>query len=127
MSAISKYLRRQIDGFGREYVSYYCQGCKEAHSVTVFQPEGVKGPVWAWNRDVLRPTFSPSVLVRRGGAIDPTFVKEEGDPPNVCHTFITDGQVQFLGDCDHEFAGTTQPLLPFRLFGDQVSDGDEPV
>lgn len=127
MSAISKYLRRTFDGFGTEYVSYYCQGCKEAHSITVYRPEGRSGPVWLWDRDPVKPTFSPSILVRRGGSIDPTFIKEEGDPPMVCHTFISEGQVQFLPDCDHEFAGTTQPLLPYRLFGDQTSDGDEAV
>jgi hypothetical protein len=28
-----------------------------------------------------------------------------------CHTWITDGQVIFLSDCSHEYAGRTVDLL----------------
>ncbi len=27
-----------------------------------------------------------------------------------CHTFITDGRIQFLGDCSHKLAGQTVDL-----------------
>ena len=29
----------------------------------------------------------------------------------VCHSFVNDGQVQFLDDCTHELAGQTLLLL----------------
>jgi hypothetical protein len=34
-------------------------------------------------------------------------------PPGVdhrCHSFVVDGQIQFLGDCTHKLAGQTVPL-----------------
>lgn len=31
-------------------------------------------------------------------------------PPAVCHSFIRDGQIQFLSDCTHALAGQTVPL-----------------
>ena len=48
-----------------------------------------------------------------GRAVDPAFKPEPGDPPEVCHSFITDGRIQFLNDCTHALAGHTVPLPPF--------------
>lgn len=31
-------------------------------------------------------------------------------PPAVCHSFVRDGQIEFLGDCTHSLAGQTVPL-----------------
>jgi hypothetical protein len=28
----------------------------------------------------------------------------------LCHTFVTDGQIQYLGDCTHALAGQTVDL-----------------
>lgn len=58
-------------------------------------------PNWTWNGSVTAPTLRPSVLTR-GGDIDNEVV---------CHVWISDGQVQFLGDSTHELAGQTLPLL----------------
>jgi hypothetical protein len=54
------------------------------------------------------------VLVTTGRAVDSSFVKEEGDPPEVCHSFIIDGRIQFLGDCDHELASQTVEIPDWR-------------
>ncbi len=36
----------------------------------------------------------------------------------VCHSFIRDGTIQFLGDCSHAMVGLTVELLEWRgLFG----------
>jgi len=56
---------------------------------------------WTWNGSVDSPTLKPSILTR-GGHVD---------KPVVCHTFVNDGMAQFLGDCSHELAGQTIPLL----------------
>lgn len=56
---------------------------------------------WTWNGSVDSPTLKPSILSRCGPA----------DSPTVCHTFVNDGMVQFLGDCTHELANQTVPLL----------------
>lgn len=34
-----------------------------------------------------------------------------GNPvPYTCHSFVTDGRIQFLGDCTHSLAGQTVDL-----------------
>lgn len=75
-----------------------------------------------------KPTFSPSVLVRNGhylpgrisadGSCWCTYNAEKeakGEKPapfkcGVCHSFVTDGRIQFLGDCTHALAGQTVDL-----------------
>jgi hypothetical protein len=57
-------------------------------------------PVWGWNGSVDAPTFTPSILIHYQG----------GDNPMVCHSFVTDGRIQFLGDCTHALAGQTVEL-----------------
>lgn len=52
---------------------------------------------WTWNGSVDSPTLRPSVLTRDG--------------THTCHSWITDGKVQFLSDCSHELAGQTLDLL----------------
>lgn len=54
---------------------------------------------WTFNGSHDSPTFTPSMLVT-GGKDD-----------NIrCHSFVTDGQIQFLGDCAHAMRGQTVPL-----------------
>lgn len=82
---------------------FWCPGCGEAHRIA--HGEG-PGPRWGWNGDAERPTFTPSVLVRYEGAD----AGQDGAPPAICHTFVTDGRIQFLGDCTHALAGQTVDL-----------------
>lgn len=118
MGQVSAKLRRTERGY-----SYWCQGCEEVHAVTT-GPGG-----WSFDGNLERPTFSPSVLVRSGhfltGGGKPcwcTYYAEHPDKEpifkcSVCHTFITGGVVQFLGDCTHALAGQTLELpdLPPEL------------
>lgn len=110
MSALSPVLRRSgSDGY--TMLMFFCPGCNEVHAVTVERPSGQKGrPVWGWNGNVEKPTFTPSVLVRTGRAVNPSHEPEPGDPPEVCHSFVRDGQIEFLGDCKHALAGKTVDL-----------------
>ncbi|GAN52632.1 hypothetical protein ME121_6810 [Methylobacterium sp. ME121] len=104
-------------------VLFHCPGCDQPHAVRVVS-DGSK-PCWGFNGDHERPAFSPSVLVTWGhhvpgaggrgtgphcqyGCDDP----EDGNPAccGVCHSFVTDGRIQFLGDCTHALAGQTVPL-----------------
>lgn len=68
---------------------FFCPGCKENHCFTVRQDGG--RPAWNFNGNFEVPTFTPSLLY----------------PDRVCHLFLTNGQIQFLGDCSHELAGQT--------------------
>jgi hypothetical protein len=124
MAAISKKLRNWVNpANGEEGLTYWCQGCKDWHTIRT------KGAgAWGWNGDVDRPTFTPSVLVT-SGHFAPHYSAEsdtcwctynaeqlaKGEKParfacQRCHTFITDGRVQFLGDCTHGLAGQTLDL-----------------
>lgn len=73
---------------------FNCAGCGQIHW---FQTEG--SPKWTFNGDFERPTLSPSLLV--------TWPQSEGKRDGVCHFFVKDGQMQFLGDCTHGNAGKT--------------------
>lgn len=85
---------------------FLCPGCKMPHAVG----HSGSGPLWTWNGSWDKPTLNPSVAVLTGRRVDPTFVPEEGDPPECCHSFVRDGRIQFLDDCTHPLAGQTVDL-----------------
>lgn len=102
---------RTLEG-GR--LGFRCPGCNQMHAVNV-GPGG-----WGFDGDHARPTFTPSVLVR-GTYWEPAVTAENMEEwrrapwpqhpvERVCHSFVTDGQIQFLGDCTHALAGQTVPL-----------------
>jgi hypothetical protein len=105
VSRLSSKLRMWADpASGQEGLTYWCQGCNEAHGI---RTKGVTA--WGWNRDVEKPVFTPSVLT--------TWENRSTEPPKkvVCHTFVgcngaQPGEVIFLGDCTHALAGTVQPF-----------------
>lgn len=101
---LSRILRRSRPGV----LFFWCPGCEQVHQVN----DGPgHGPTWEWNGDADRPTFRPSLLVRYEGWDGDTPVRE------VCHSFITEGQIQFLGDCTHKMAGQTVPIPDWESRG----------
>ena len=72
--------------------------------------------MWTWNNDREKPTLSPSILVRSTVPItdeerDRIMAGETFEPrPLVCHSYVTDGRIQFLSDCTHALAGQTVDL-----------------
>lgn len=70
---------------------------------------------WMWNGDRETPTLAPSILVRG--------VNGDG----VCHSFLRDGRLEFLGDCTHPFAGKAVDLPDWPYdegaFGGVDADG----
>lgn len=95
MSALSPILRLASGS----HLIFWCPGCDMPHMIGFGEGDG---PRWSWNGNAERPTFQPSVLVRRNYG--------EDQHSEVCHSFVTDGQIQFLGDCTHALAGQTVPL-----------------
>jgi hypothetical protein len=97
---------------------FWCPGCQTTHGVWTEYCNGV-GAIWSFNGDLERPTFAPSLLLR--------FTRDITDaerlqalsgvplnlPQSVCHLFIRDGRIQFLGDCTHALAGKTVPMEAF--------------
>jgi hypothetical protein len=88
-------------------VLFRCPGCDDNHQIGV--------GAWTFNGDLDRPTFTPSVLVggvqwdADSGFHKPNHAVAPGESI-VCHSFITDGRIQFLGDCTHVLAGQTVDL-----------------
>lgn len=78
-----------------------CPGCQGGHAVHVRPYKNDIGASWDFNGDFEKPTFTPSVLSRT------QFSPESGKPDQVCHIFVTNGQIRFLGDCTHSLAGQT--------------------
>lgn len=78
------------------HVLFRCPGCDDNHQI--------RTPVWTWNGSIELPTFTPSVLVNYGivHGIE-----------RRCHSFVTDGRIQYLGDCTHALAGQTVDLPPW--------------
>ena len=76
---------------------------------------------WTWNGDVDKPTLRPSVLtqgfhkmtddeyksVMSGTKIEPRLYR--------CHTWVTDGQANFLDDCNHDLRGQVVDMLEVGL------------
>ena len=69
------------------YYKFWCPGCEDVHVVNA-----------TWSVNVEVDTITPSVLVR-GGSRDIT-----------CHSFVTNGRIQFLTDSTHALAGQTVDL-----------------
>ncbi len=99
MTVLHKYPHETSPLYG-----FHCPGCGYTHT---FRCEG-EGPKWDWNGDMDRPTVSPSILVRA------TYR---------CHSFVREGKIQFLSDCDHNLAGQTIDLPQLDHDGDPL-EGD---
>jgi len=105
---------RRLEG-GR--VAFMCPGCHEMHQVTVLEVHEHVGPCWGFNGNGDAPTFTPSILVQTGHFVQPEgkHCDRSGDPEwpcdcVCCHSFVTDGRIQFLSDCTHALAGQTVDL-----------------
>lgn len=96
-----------------ELVGFYCPGCGEIHFINTV-PD--MRPAWGFNGDYDKPTFTPSILVTgKRRMTEEEYQRVIGGeeiefPPRVCHSFVTDGNIQFLNDCTHQLAGQTIPL-----------------
>ncbi|TGD82861.1 DUF6527 family protein [Hymenobacter wooponensis] len=105
---------------------FNCPGCNHDHYVNTVTANG-NGAKWSYNGNPERPTFSPSLLIRSGHFIPGysgrcwcDYNREHPDDPApasvccyICHSFVRDGQIQFLSDCTHALAGQTVPLQPY--------------
>jgi hypothetical protein len=75
---------------GQQVYAFECPGCGYGHIFEV--------PRWTWNGSFDKPTFTPSLLCN------------QHDPASRCHSFVTDGKIQFLSDCWHHLKGQTVDL-----------------
>ena len=90
------------ESWGPGMYTFQCPGCECCHYVRTEQdPELKKKDVWQWNGNVDKPTVTPSLHI---------FDNER----TRCHLFITDGNLRFLNDCDHELKGQVVPMLEWE-------------
>lgn len=83
----------------KNYVRFFCPGCRDTHLI-----DDTK---WEFNNDLEKPTIKPSILVDGHGTNG-----RHGEyvlTPR-CHSFVTDGEIQFLEDSQHPLAGQTVAL-----------------
>ena len=81
---------------GERRVAFHCPGCEYGHQIPVTGRRA-----WQWNGLFDKPTLTPSILVNRGSS--------NPEVPT-CHSYVTDGRIQFLADCTHKLAGKTVEL-----------------
>lgn len=83
--------KRATDG----KILFECPGCKCDHGVD---------ERWTFNRDFINPTFYPSVHVH--------YELKKG--VFCCHSFVTNGKIEYLSDTTHEFSGMTIDLPEYN-------------
>lgn len=90
-------------GDGHEEYWFECPGGCGSHRIIVKwgSKSGRKGPEWSFNGNLECPTFQPSLLVQ--------WENETGK--RVCHSFITNGKIQFCADSTHSLSGKTVDLV----------------
>jgi hypothetical protein len=107
MNQVSSKLRRQERGY-----AHWCPACKEMHGL----PDG-----WKFDGNLENPTFTPSFKHTGVQAVKDSEGKWTGEwvkgPDGkalawCCHYILTNGILNFCGDCTHEFAGKSIPLPP---------------
>lgn len=84
----------KVNGTDKEHPMIFCPGCNCGH---VFDDR------WQWNQNKIKPTFTPSMLVNGH------------DLTLRCHSYVTDGKIQFLIDCAHDKRNTTVELRDFTI------------
>ena len=77
--------------------TFWCAGCKSYHWID---------KRWTVTTGGAGPTVRGSVRVR---------IRDD----QLCHLFIADGNVRYLGDCTHGLKGQTVPLEEFEQHGGQ--------
>ncbi len=73
---------------------FHCPGCGYGHAFRTAGP----GPCWTFNGDDEKPSFTPSLMCN------------QNEPARRCHSYVTDGRIQFLDDCFHTLKGQTIEL-----------------
>jgi hypothetical protein len=82
--------------------AFFCPGCQRVH---LFDTR------WSFNGSLEAPTFSPSLLC------------DGNTPERRCHSFVTGGRIQFLGDCHHALAGQTVEIPDWKGYDEDRYQG----
>jgi hypothetical protein len=110
--------------FDEGYMQIQCPGCKHGHEISIdsdrTREAGV--PIWGYNGNVDKPTFTPSLLVRTGVHAGMKRMEDDTDEDwqrilnrsSICHSQITDGKIYYYNDTTHELKGQTIELPEYK-------------
>ena len=105
MGQVSSKLRRGAGGY-----FHWCPACEEMHHL----PDS-----WQFNGNIESPTFSPSfkhegvrVTKDANGEWTGDWVRDVNGHtiPYICHYILTNGILNYCGDCTHGLKGQAVPL-----------------
>lgn len=103
-------------------VGFNCPGCSSVHAVPV---NGTFSPSWGFNGNLDSPTFTPSIKAEwtsfsEQGKADYEDWYAAGMPdrkgvefdrcPHICHSFVTNGVIEFCPDSTHSLSGQKIPM-----------------
>ena len=107
-------IKRYTEGGYHNELCFMCPGCKTRHFIHDCETtnpdvlnENPRMHIWTFNGDFDNPTIRDSVLVRH---YDFNPNSENHDIEVRCHSFITNGMIEFLPDCQHALANQTVEL-----------------
>lgn len=90
-------------------VQLKCPGCEHFHAVPISPEALANGATWKFTGDFDNPTLTPSVKITMG-PFSGHFGEKLKGKTIVCHFNLTNGNMQFHGDCTHHLKGKTIPL-----------------
>lgn len=117
-------MKSKINRVG-DRIEFWCAPCNTIHAIN---------GGWQWNGSETAPTFTPSVLVRSGHYGEQYKVGDScwctynaARPAEdkvsfkcyLCHSYVTDGKIQYLNDCSHDLKGQTIELPNWEESGIQ--------
>lgn len=114
----------------RGQVTFWCPGCDAGHTIQYGDAQS-----WQWNGNTAAPTFTPSVLALPHQKLNDAgkalvdaghgsqLTDEHRTTTPRCHSFVTDGRIQYLTDSEHELAGQTVDMVPLPDRYAQFLDG----
>lgn len=80
---------------------HWCPGCGGNHVIYTDSRSQLNGHAWAFDGNLDRPTFSPSVNI-----------------VGQCHYFIRAGRIEYCSDSKHALAGKTVDLPELESVGE---------
>jgi hypothetical protein len=81
-------------------IRYECPGCGHQHNIPLNHG-------WSFNGDENNPSVQPSIKHYH----PEEFYQNHPDSPRyICHYFITNGRIEYCGDCTHALSGKTIEL-----------------
>jgi hypothetical protein len=82
--------------------AFDCPGCGHQHCFYTCPPPHD----WKWNGDYDKPTVTPSIRN--------SVKNDKGEWVTSCHLIITDGKIEYCGDCIHDLKGQTIDMVDIK-------------